>query len=216
VDIDSFSDVVPEVQKGVVSAAAETPVAAIDTTIPQSAHPQDEGSPELTKELELTIHRGERPVQDAPLLEIREGQAPSPSLAAFNKSFGTSYHTELLSVGYEMTGVGGGASEILTLWKSLILINEIGEGASEQTLHLFGETAQDSGKGHCTSSKKTPMTLGRSSMSSGKKLPTKDKKGSFLFATLFASDFSTFYSWLCLAIFQNLRIFFVRTPRSSS
>jgi hypothetical protein len=35
------------------------------------------------EELELTIHRGEDPVQDAPLLEIREkvpeGQAPSPS-----------------------------------------------------------------------------------------------------------------------------------------
>jgi hypothetical protein len=221
VDIDSFSDVAPEVQKGVVSAAtAKTPAAAIDTTVPQSVHPQDEASPEFTKELELTIHSGEDPVQDAPLLEIREdlpeGQAPSPSLAAFNKSFGTSYHGELLSVGYEVTGVGGGASEILTLRKSPILINEIGEGALEQMLHLFGETAQDSGKGHCTSSKRTPMTLGKPSTSSGKKLATKDKKGSFPFATLFASDFSTFYSWLCFAIFQNLRIFFVRTPRPSS
>jgi hypothetical protein len=39
------------------------------------------------------------------LLEIREivpeGQAPSPSLAAFNKSFGTSHRGELLSVGFE-------------------------------------------------------------------------------------------------------------------
>jgi hypothetical protein len=154
------------------------------------------------------------------LLEIHEylpeGQALSPSLVAFNKSFGTSYRGELLSVGYEVTGVEGGASEILSLWKSPILINEIGEGASEQMLHLFGETAQDSGKGHYSSLKKTPMTLSKSSTSSGKKLATKDKKGSFLFATLFASDFSTFYSWLCLAIFQNLKIFFVRTPRPSS
>jgi hypothetical protein len=62
---------------------------------------------------------GENPVQDAPLVEIcedlREGHAPSPSLAAFNKSFGTSYHGELLSVGYEVAGVGGGAPEILML-----------------------------------------------------------------------------------------------------
>jgi hypothetical protein len=93
VDIDYFSHVAPEVQKGIISAVvAETPAAAIDTTVPKSVHPQDEASPEFTKELELTIHRGEDPVQDAPLLEIcedlPEGQAPSPSLAAFNKSFG--------------------------------------------------------------------------------------------------------------------------------
>jgi hypothetical protein len=121
-----------------------------------------------------------------------------------------------LSVGYEVTGVGGGAPKILTLWKSPMLIHETGEGASEQTLHLFGEAAQGFGKGHSSSLKKTPTSLGKSSTSSGKKLATKDKKGSFLFATYSASDFSTFYSWLFLAIFQNLRIFFVHTPRPSS
>jgi hypothetical protein len=121
-----------------------------------------------------------------------------------------------LSVGYEVTGVGGGAPEILTLWKSPMLIHETGEGASEQTLHLFSEAAQGFGKGNSGSSKKTPTNLGKSSTSSGKKLVAKDKKGSFLFATYSASDFSTFYSCLFLAIFQNLRIFFVHTPRPSS
>jgi hypothetical protein len=113
-------------------------------------------------------------------------------MAAFNKSFGTSYHGELLSVGYEVAGVGGGASEILTLWKSPILINEIGGGASEQTLHLFSEPARDSGKGDCTPSKKTPTPLGKPSTSSGKKLVAKDKKGALLFTALFISDFLTF------------------------
>jgi hypothetical protein len=61
-------------------------------------------------------------------------------------------------------------------------------------LHLFGEAAQDFGKGHNSSLKKTPMSLGKSSTSSGNKLATKNKKGSFLFATYFASAFSTFYS----------------------
>jgi hypothetical protein len=32
-----------------------------------------------------------------------------------------------LSVGYEVTGVGGSAPEILMLWKSPMLINETGE-----------------------------------------------------------------------------------------
>jgi hypothetical protein len=81
VDIDSFSDAAPEVQKEVVpDAAAEPPVSATVATASQSVHPHDEASPKFTKELELTIHRGEDPVQDAPFLEIREkvpeGQAP--------------------------------------------------------------------------------------------------------------------------------------------
>jgi hypothetical protein len=119
VDIDSFSDAAPEVQKEVIPDTAEPPVTATDTTVPQSVHPHDEASPEFTKELELTIHRGEDPVQDAPLLEIREkvpeGQAPSPSLAAFNKSFGTSHRGELLSVGFEAASIRDGVSKMLTL-----------------------------------------------------------------------------------------------------
>jgi hypothetical protein len=71
VDIDSFSDAAPEVQKEVVpDAAAETPVTSTVAAVPQSVHPHDEASPEFTKELELTIHRGEDPIQDAPLLEF--------------------------------------------------------------------------------------------------------------------------------------------------
>jgi hypothetical protein len=129
VDIDSFSDAAPEVQKEVVSAAAtEPPAAAVDTIVSQPVCPQDEASLEFTKELELTIHRGENPIQDAPLVEIREdlpeGHVPSPSLAAFNKSFGTSYRGELLSVGCEVAGTRGGTSKILTLWKSSTLVNE--------------------------------------------------------------------------------------------
>jgi hypothetical protein len=70
------------------------------------------------------------------LLEIREklpeGQAPSPSQAAFNKSFGTSHRGDLLSVGCRVAGVGGGGSEILTLWKSPTHVDETG-GVSEKT-----------------------------------------------------------------------------------
>jgi hypothetical protein len=175
VDIDSFSDAAPEVQKEVVSdAAAEPPAAATDTIVSQPVRPQDEASPRFTKELELTIHRGKNPVQDAPLVEIcedlPEGHVPSPSLAAFNKSFGTSYSGELLSVGCEAAGTKGGTSKILSLWKSSTLVNEIGEGASEQTSRLPGETARDSRKKPRTSSKRT-------STSSEQALFAKDKKG---------------------------------------
>jgi hypothetical protein len=211
-DIDSISDAAPEVQKEVITnAAAEPPVAATDTTVPQSVHPHDEASPEFTKELELTIHRGEGPVQDAPLLEIREnlpeGQAPSPSLVAFNKSFGTSYRGELLSVGCEAANIRDGASKILTLWKSPTLVDEI-KGVSEQTSRLPGEAVQDSGKKPCSSSKRT-------STSSEQTLFAKDKKGSLFFTTLFSLYFLTFFLWLYFAIFLSLKIFFDRFPHSS-
>jgi hypothetical protein len=63
VDIDSFSDATPEVQKEVVpDATVEPPDTATAAAVPQSVHPQDEASPEFTKELELTIHRGEDPI----------------------------------------------------------------------------------------------------------------------------------------------------------
>jgi hypothetical protein len=150
VDIDSFSDAAPEVRKDVVlDIAAEAPVAdeapiaaeapvvaaaAVDVSLP--IHSRDEASPEFTKELELTVHRGEDPVQSTPLLEVREvvpeGQAPSPSLAAFNKSFGTSHRGELLSVGFKATSIGSKTSKILTLWKSPVLVDETGGESSEQ------------------------------------------------------------------------------------
>jgi hypothetical protein len=117
VDIDSFSDAAPEVRKDVVpDAAVEPPVAAAAS---QSVPHRDDATPEFTKELELTVHRGDDPVQYAPLLEVcevvPEGQAPSPSLPAFNKSFGTSHRGELLSVGFEAASIGGSGSKILTL-----------------------------------------------------------------------------------------------------
>jgi hypothetical protein len=70
------------------------------------------------------------------LIEVREivpeDQAPSPSLAAFNKSFGTSHHGKLLCVGFETIGVGSKASKFLTLWKSSAIVDETGGEASER------------------------------------------------------------------------------------
>jgi hypothetical protein len=225
VDVDSFSDVVAEVQKEVVIAAtAETSTAAIDTVTPQPVHPQEEASPKFTKELELTIHKGEDPVQDAPLFEIcedlPEDQAPSPSLAAFNKSFGTSYHGELLSVGCKAAIIGDGTYKILTLWKSPTLVDETGEGASEQTSRLPGETTRDSGKRPCTSSKKALVSLGKPSASSRKKINSKDlsKKGSLLLHLPCFEFLNLRTHGFCPVIFQNLRIFFdlTRCPSSRS
>jgi hypothetical protein len=200
VDIDSFSDAAPEVRKeAVLFIAAEAPVAAhapgtaetvatveapaADASFP--IHSRDEAFPEFTKELELTIHRGEDPVQSAPLLKVREvvpeGQAPSPSLAAFNKSFGMSYHGELLSVGFKATGIGSKTSKILTLWKSSVLVDETGGEGSEQP----GGVARDSEKGLHSTPETTTSSQGKVSSSSTKKVTMQNlsKQGSFLFIT---------------------------------
>jgi hypothetical protein len=77
----------------------------------------------------------------------------------------------LLSVGYKVASIGDGASKILTLWKSPMLINETGEGASEQTTSSLGQNVRDSGKEPCTSSKKTSVSLDKGSV---KKVTVKD------------------------------------------
>jgi hypothetical protein len=108
VDIDSFSDAAPEVRKEVIPDAVAEPFAAAPKVVTsQPADPVGEASSEFVRELELTIHKDEDPVANVPLIEVREslpeGQDPSPSIASFNKSFGTSHHGELLSVGHEVT-----------------------------------------------------------------------------------------------------------------
>jgi hypothetical protein len=182
VDIGSFSDVAEE-----AATKAELPA------VPQPVHPQEEVSPEFTRDLELTIHKGEEPVQDVALLEtledLPEGQDPSPTVVAFNKSFGTSHRGELLSVGCEVAINKGGAPRILTRWKSSALIDEIEEGGSEQSLHALEQVVRDSGKEPRFSQKKTSASLGKSSSSSGKRVTMQNlsKKGSSLFVNPLAS-----------------------------
>jgi hypothetical protein len=182
VDIDSFSDAATEFRKEVVpDAAAEPSVTSTAVVVSQSVHPHDEASPEFTKELELTVHRGENPIPDAPLVEVREalpeGRDPSPSVAAFNKSFDTLYHGELLSVGCEVSRKKGGAPKILTLWKSSALIDETGGQGSEQSLHSLGGAVSDSEKEPRSSSQKTPASLSKPTSGSGKKVTLQNLSG---------------------------------------
>jgi hypothetical protein len=93
-----------------------------------------------------------------------EDQAPSPSLAAFNKSFGTSHHGKLLSVGFETTGVESKTSKILTLWKSSVTVDESGGGSSGQP----EGAAQGSEKGPHPIPEATPSPQGKASSGSAK------------------------------------------------
>jgi hypothetical protein len=61
--------------------------------------------------------------------ELPEGQDPSPSVAAFNKSFGTSHRDELLSVSREMVVAGDVVFKLLLLWNSSEFVDETGEEA---------------------------------------------------------------------------------------
>jgi hypothetical protein len=207
VDIDSFSDATPEVQKEIIpDAAAEPPVATDDTAVPQSSHPQEEASPEFMRDLDLTVQKIDKPIQDVALLltreDLPEGQDPSPSVDAFNKSFDTSHRGELQSVGCEMARNKGGVPRILALWKSSALIDETGKRDSELSLHSLEEVGRDSGKEPRSSLKKTSASLGKSSSSSGKKVAIQN----FSSLRFSAHDFNH-------GTFQSLKIFFVRTLR---
>jgi hypothetical protein len=152
------------------------------------------------------------------LLEIREvvpeGQAPSPSLDAFNKSFGTSHCGELLSVGFEAASIGNGASKILTLWKSPTLVDETGEEGSKQT----GGVARESGKGPHSAQKKTFASLGKTSSNSGKKVTMQNlsKQGSFLFINFLWFSVLRFFLMIPLLNFQSSRISFIRILHPNS
>jgi hypothetical protein len=87
VDVESFSVYVADVQKEVTM-----PIVAADAggAVPQPSGPQDEASPKFTRELEMTIPRGENPVQNVSLVETREdlpeGQDPLPRLLPSTKA----------------------------------------------------------------------------------------------------------------------------------
>jgi hypothetical protein len=118
------------------------------------------------------------PIENLPVVEtheeLPEGQDPSPSIAAFNKSFGTSYQGELLSVGYEMAAAGDGAIKLLMLWNSSEFMDESGEGAPKQAPQLLSKTIRDSGKQPSSSLKKTSTTSERAGQVA---IETLNKKG---------------------------------------
>jgi hypothetical protein len=144
-DLETFSDDVVEVQKEFTKSvvAADAGGAA-----PHSSAPQDEASPEFARELEMTIQNSQNPVESFPLVEthedLPEGQDPSPSIVAFNKSFGTSHRGELLSFGHEMAIAGDGASKFLVLWNSSKFRDASGEEASKQAPQLLSKTIRGS------------------------------------------------------------------------
>jgi hypothetical protein len=192
VDIDSFSDAAPEVRKETSPAIAEKSVVAevaVRTESPAAAEAPvvevlaaDQASSEFARALERTIQRGDNPTEHVPLVEVREvvpeDQAPSPSLAAFNKSFGTSHRGKLLRVGFETSGVGGKASKFLTLWKSSAIVDETGEEAPERP----EEAAQGSKKRPLSVSETAPSPRGKTSSGSTKQVTMQhfSKQGSFL------------------------------------
>jgi hypothetical protein len=194
VDIDSFSDAAPEVRREATpDAAAEPSAAAPEAVISQPADPMGEASAEFVKELELTIRKVEDPATNVPLIEVREslpeGQDPSPSIAAFNKSFGTSLRGELLSVGREVAKNKDGTPRILMLWESPALIDETGEEGSDDSLEgiaCISRRAADS------SQKNASASAGKSSSSSGKRVTMKNysRQGSLL--SMISFDFHSF------------------------
>jgi hypothetical protein len=210
VDIDSFSDVVPEVRREPSPAVADKSVIAAEVVVhtesPAAAKTPavevaaaDEVSSEFARDLERTIQREGHSAENVPLVEVREvvpeDQAPSPSLAAFNKSFGTSHRGKLLRVGFETSGVGGKASKFLTLWKSSAIVDETGEEAPERP----EEAAQGSERRPLSVSETAPSPRGKTSSGSSKQVTMQrfSKEG---------SSFLTIFSYVSQLLSLSLRL----------
>jgi hypothetical protein len=210
VDVDSFSDAAREVRKETSPAVAEKPVVAAEVVVhtesPAAAESPvaevpaaDQASSEFAQDLERTIQRGGHPAENILLVEVREvvpeDQAPSPSLAAFNKSFGTSHRGKLLRVGFETSGVGGKTSKFLSLWKSSAIVDETGEEAPERP----EEAAQGSERRPLSVSETTPSPRGKTSLGSTKQVTMQQfsKEGSFLL---------TIFSYVSLLLKLSLRL----------
>jgi hypothetical protein len=112
--------------------------------------------------LERIVQRNEDAIENLPVVETREelpeGQDPSPSIAAFKESFGTSYRGELLSVSHEMAIAGGGASKILLLWNLSKFVDETGGEAPTQMLQLPNKAIHDLEKQPSSSNKTSAIS----------------------------------------------------------
>jgi hypothetical protein len=87
--------------------------------------------------------------------DIPDEQDPTPSVAAYNESFGTSFKGELLSVGGQVVGADGGSPKFSVLWKSPKLVSDIGGDALKKTLRLSAKTT-------ITAEKQTSSSLQKS------------------------------------------------------
>jgi hypothetical protein len=113
---------------------------------------------------------------------VPEGRDPSPSVAAFNRSFGTSHRGDLLSVGCEVTKNRDRTPPIFTLWESPALIAETGEEGSGDSLEAIAHVSRRAAE---SSGKKPSSSVDKSSSSSG--------KGSSLFVITLNHHYFTIY-----------------------
>jgi hypothetical protein len=100
VDIETFSDIVLEAR---ATPDDSSSLASADAGISKTLVADDEASPKSNEDLEHTVNRSGDFLQDPALIgtrkDIPDEQDPTPFVAAYNESFGTSFRGDLLSVG---------------------------------------------------------------------------------------------------------------------
>jgi hypothetical protein len=123
VDVETFSDDILKVQAAPVEFAADA-----EAGTSEAFASKDKASPEFIKDLELTVQRGDDTVEN-----------PSPSVTAYNESFGTSFRGELLSVRGEVVDSDDDAPRFSLLWIPEF-VDETGEEVLKKKPQLTGET----------------------------------------------------------------------------
>jgi hypothetical protein len=140
VDVETFSDIVPEAQETPVDSAV---AAKAEVGCSHAPVTNDEASLKFAKDLKRTVSKGGDLVENPSLIgnceEIPKDQDPAPSVTAYNKSFGTSFRGELLSVSSEVVDVHG-VPKFSLLWKSPKFMGETGGETPKKKLRLTGKT----------------------------------------------------------------------------
>jgi hypothetical protein len=139
VDVETFSEDVLKVQVAPVESAIDA-----EAGTSQTLAFKDKASPEFTKDLEMTVQRGDDPVENPSLIESREelpkGQDPSPSVISYNESFGTYFRGELLSVRGEVVDSYDDTPKFSLIWTSPEFVDETEEELPKKRSRLIGET----------------------------------------------------------------------------
>jgi hypothetical protein len=141
IDVETFSDIVPEVRETPVDSAV---AAMLRLVLPKLLLLRMKLLQSLPKIWSALCKKSCDIVENPSLIENREeipdDQDPSPSVTAYNKSFGTSFRGELLSVRGEVVDTDDGVPKFSLLWTSPEFVGETRGDAPKKRLWLTGRT----------------------------------------------------------------------------
>jgi hypothetical protein len=141
VGVETFSDTVPKARETHFDSAIGT---AADVGCSRAPTCKNEASTKFAEDLEGTVRKSGDPTKNLSLIanreEILENRDRTPSVAAYNESFGMSFRGEMLSVSSEVVNTVGGVPKFSLLWTTPEYVDETGRDVQKKRLRLPDKT----------------------------------------------------------------------------